>query len=101
MSKEGKSKPTRSGDPYLDRRSGEDRRECYDSDYHAEGGTERRSGKERRRKDERRDRCIRVSAWSSICPDEAARERKKPEPESSADAGDPDSKPVKRSPDSR
>ena len=101
MSKEGKSKPTRAGDPYLDRRSGEDRRECYDSDYFAEDGTERRSGKERRRKDERRDKCFRVSDWSSICPDEAPPEGQVPETKSKEGANAQNSKPGKQSSDSR
>ena len=57
-------------DPYLDRRSGEDRRAVYDSDYFENGGVERRHAKERRQKDERRDSCTRVSEWSSVCPDD-------------------------------
>jgi len=99
MSKDDKLKPARAGDPYLDRRSGEDRRECYDSDYFADGGTERRSGKERRRQGERRDRCFRVSDWSSICPDEAPRRNQTPEDKPQADADDQNSKPAKRSRD--
>jgi len=63
-------KNKRKQDPYVDRRSGEDRRVDYDSDYFQENGTERRSGKERRRKGERRDRCIPVSDWSSVCPED-------------------------------
>ena len=63
-------KKIRKTDPFLDRRSGEDRREAYDLDYFREGGTERREQKERRRPFERREGCIRVSEWSSICPDE-------------------------------
>ena len=63
-------KDARIRDPYLDRRSGEDRRQIYDSDYFQNGGLERRSSKERRQHDERRKDCIRVSEWSSICPDD-------------------------------
>jgi hypothetical protein len=63
-------KTKRKSDPFVDRRSGDDRRDGYDLDYFPGGGTERRSGKERRRKGERRDRCIPVSDWSSVCPDE-------------------------------
>ena len=63
-------KDARIRDPYLDRRSGEDRRQIYDSDYFQNGGLERRSGKERRQHDERRKDCTRVSEWSSICPDD-------------------------------
>ena len=60
-------KDTRTGDPYVDRRCGEDRRQVYNADYFQNGGLERRSGKERRRPYERRKDCIRVSKWSSIC----------------------------------
>jgi hypothetical protein len=31
---------------------------------------ERRQVKDRRQRSERRDGCIRVSKWSSVCPDE-------------------------------
>jgi hypothetical protein len=30
---------------------------------------ERRQGKDRRQPDERRHGCVRVSQWSSVCPD--------------------------------
>jgi hypothetical protein len=60
-------KDARSSDPYVDRRSGEDRRRIYDADYFESGGKERRSGKERRKQYERRKNFIRVSKWSSIC----------------------------------
>jgi hypothetical protein len=60
----------RTADPYVDRRSGEDRRVVYDSDYFDNGGVERRHAKDRRQANERRDSCIRVSKWSSVCPDE-------------------------------
>ena len=62
------SKDARVSDPYIDRRSGEDRREAYDSEYFERGGTERRKGKDRRQQGERRDGCVRVSQWSSVCP---------------------------------
>jgi hypothetical protein len=62
-------KNKRKKDPFLDRRCGEDRRDAYDLEYFPNGGSERRSGKERRRKGERRDRCIPVSDWSSVCPE--------------------------------
>lgn len=61
----------RKSDPYVDRRSGDDRRAVYDSDYFANGGIERRQGKDRRQQNERRDGCTRVSKWSSVCPDES------------------------------
>ena len=61
-----KSKNARYTDPYLDRRSGEDRRQVYDSDYFINGGIERRTGKDRRQQGERRDGYIRVSKWSSV-----------------------------------
>jgi hypothetical protein len=60
-------KDARISDPYVDRRSGEDRRQVYDTDYFQNGGKERRSGKERRHQFERRKDFIRVSEWSSIC----------------------------------
>ena len=63
-------KKIRKTDPFLDRRSGEDRREAYDLDYFRDGGLERREQDERRQPLERREGCIRVSDWSSICPDD-------------------------------
>jgi hypothetical protein len=63
-------KDDRVGDPYVDRRSGDDRREAYDVDYFENDGSERRKGKDRRKQDERRDDCVRVSKWSSVCPDD-------------------------------
>lgn len=57
----------RKQDPYLDRRSGEDRREVYLVDYFSMGGPERRTAKERRKMGERREACVRVSPWSSVC----------------------------------
>ena len=60
----------RTADPYVDRRSGDDRRVVYDSDYFASGGVERRQKMDRRQQSERRDGCTRVSQWSSVCPDE-------------------------------
>ena len=68
MEEEKFLKDARISDPYVDRRSGEDRRQVYYAEYFNNGGLERRSGKERRRHYERRKDCIRVSEWSSICP---------------------------------
>jgi hypothetical protein len=67
----GNHSPTdrRKGDPYVDRRSGENRRQVYDSDYWESGGVERRSASDRRQQKERRDSCVKVSNWSSVCPD--------------------------------
>jgi hypothetical protein len=62
-------KDSRVRDPYMDRRSGEERRQAYDSDYFETQGLERRKNKDRRLRAERRDRCVRVSRWSSVCPD--------------------------------
>jgi hypothetical protein len=59
-------KNTRISDPYLDRRSGDNRREAYDSDYFESWGIERRKGKDRRQQGERRDGYVRVSKWSSV-----------------------------------
>jgi len=62
-------KDRRIGDPYLDRRSGDDRREHYDLDFFEQGNTEKRSAIEPRKIGERRARCIKVSQWSSVCPE--------------------------------
>ena len=67
MEKQIIPRDARIGDPYVDRRTGEDRRKVYDADYFENGGIEKRSGKERRKLSERRDRCTRVSKWSSVC----------------------------------
>ncbi len=51
---------------YLDRRCGEDRREVYDLDYFADGGTERRHPVRRRKAEsERRIGWVRVEGWWS------------------------------------
>ena len=60
-------KDRRVGDPYVDRRSGEDRRQVYDTAYWESGGIEKRSAKDRRQPKERRDSCVKVSKWSSVC----------------------------------
>jgi len=60
------SKEKRKSDPYLDRRSGEERREIYDIDYFANGGTERRQAVDRRKTKERRKGYVKVSKWSSV-----------------------------------
>ena len=67
MEEDKNLKDARISDPYVDRRSGEDRRQVYDADYFQNGGLERRSGKERRQDYERRKDSTRVSEWSSIC----------------------------------
>jgi hypothetical protein len=48
------TKDVRTTDPYLDRRSGEDRRHAHDLDYFSGGGSENRSGIQPRRPDERK-----------------------------------------------
>ena len=63
-------KKDRTTDPYMDRRSGEDRRQVYSSDYFAADGKERRISKERRQQKERRSDCIPTSEWTSVCPDD-------------------------------
>jgi hypothetical protein len=63
------SKEKRTADPFLDRRSGEDRRQAYDLDYFEQGGMERRMTDERRKADERRDQCVKVGKWTSVCPE--------------------------------
>ena len=59
----------RKSDPYVDRRSGADRREVYSLDYFSAGNPDRRNDLERRSESERRNNCIRVSEWSSVCPE--------------------------------
>lgn len=61
-------KELRRRDQFMDRRSGEDRREIHSLTYFQEGGIDRRSGLERRNNKERRTGCVRVSEWSSACP---------------------------------
>ena len=56
-------------DPYLDQRSGEDRRQVHLLSYFSKGGIENRSARERRGSAERREGCIRVTRWSSVCID--------------------------------
>ena len=65
-------KDRRVGDPYVDRRSGEDRRKVYDSFYWENVGIERRSARDRRQPEERRDSWVKVSKWSSVCPEDQA-----------------------------
>jgi hypothetical protein len=66
------AKDRRVGDPYVDRRSGENRRQVYDFDFWESGGIESRSAKERRQQKERRDSYVRVSEWSSVCIEDNA-----------------------------
>lgn len=56
-------------DSFMDRRSGEDRRKIHSLEYFKNGGVDRRLESERRTSGERRADCIRVSEWSSVCPD--------------------------------
>jgi len=62
----------RKADPYVDRRSGEDRRKVYDSAYWECGGIERRSVIDRRQNKERRACFVNVSKWSSVCIEDIA-----------------------------
>ena len=66
-------KDRRVGDPYVDHRSGEDRRQVYDADYWEGGGIERRTAKDQRQQKERRDSWVKVSKWSSVCPGDNAK----------------------------
>jgi hypothetical protein len=68
MSEKEPLKDRRIGDPFLDRRCGDDRREAYDLGYFENGGIEKRGGVESRQKKERRAQCVNVSQWSSVCP---------------------------------
>jgi hypothetical protein len=60
----------RSKDPYMDRRSGDDRRQVYSIDYFANNGLERRQSIDRRSQEERRDDCVSISKWTSVCASE-------------------------------
>ena len=67
MSESQSLKDGRIADPFLDRRSGDDRRRGFDLGNFAQGGIERRKGVECRQKDERRDQYVQISQWSSVC----------------------------------
>jgi hypothetical protein len=69
-----KFKDKRKADPYVDRRSGEDRRIVYDFDYWDSRGVERRSSKDRRQLKERRTGCVKVSKWSSVCKEDKTKQ---------------------------
>jgi len=56
-------------DPFFDRRTGDDRHEACDLDYFRNSGAKKGEQAERRQPLERREGCIRVSEWSSICPE--------------------------------
>jgi len=60
------------GDPFLDRRSGEEQRAVHSLDYFEQGNLCRRRGVERRTNIERRVDYVRISEWASVCrvPDE-------------------------------
>ena len=66
MSKDQLLKDPRVKDPYVDRRSGEDRRKTYSLDYFVNGGKERRQAEERRHKGERRKEWLRIDKWYSV-----------------------------------
>ena len=59
-------KDRRVRDPYIHRRSGEDRPKVYYVAYWESGGKEKRGAKERRQQKERRSRWVNVSEWSSV-----------------------------------
>lgn len=67
--KAAKKKEMRKRDPFADRRSGDDRRKVYSLEYFQQDNPDRRVGRERRTGKERRGDCVRVSTWSSVCPD--------------------------------
>lgn len=73
MNNEGKIVRTfremRKRDPFMDRRSGEDRRKVYSLEYFQAGNPDRRKRNEQRSNVERRADCVRISSWSSVCPD--------------------------------
>ena len=61
-------KKQRQHDTYLDRRSGDDRREKHSLNYFDEGGPERRTHRERRDIRERRTGYTRITPWTSVGP---------------------------------
>lgn len=61
-------KKERGNDTYLDRRSGDDRRETHSLNYFEDGGIERRTHQERRNRRERRVGYTRISPWTSVGP---------------------------------
>lgn len=61
-------KKQRQHDTYLDRRSGDDRRERHSLNYFDDGGTERRTHRERRGRRERRGGYTRIGPWTSVGP---------------------------------
>ena len=61
------SQNARVRDPYMDRRSGEDRRAVYDSDYFENDGVERRHGKDRRQKHPHRGNARRFDYRDRAC----------------------------------
>jgi len=67
MSNELIQSDQRRGDPYRDQRSGQERRQVHLLSYFSSGGKENRSARERRSSEERRNGCIRVTQWSSVC----------------------------------
>ncbi|MFW2366675.1 MAG: hypothetical protein ACN4GW_09670 [Desulforhopalus sp.] len=58
----------RNNDTYLDRRTGDDRREKHSLNYFEDGGRERRTHTERRGDRERRLGYTRISPWTSVGP---------------------------------
>jgi hypothetical protein len=79
MSESQSLKDRRIGDPFLERRSGDDRREAYDLDYFEQANVERRKIAERREGNDRRAQCVMVSQWSSVCPNMKSPIAKRPQ----------------------
>jgi hypothetical protein len=73
MTEDQSPEEKRKTDPFLDRRSPDDRRQTYDLDHFSDGGSERRTGTERRDPKERRKDCVKVTKWSSVCPKKESR----------------------------
>ena len=68
MIQKAPTKEKRKQDHYLDRRSGDDRRQIYSFIYFDEGGPERRKYAERRDSTERRLGYVRIGPWTSVGP---------------------------------
>jgi hypothetical protein len=68
MSESQSLKDRRIGDPYLDRRLGDDRRKINNLEFFEHGGIERRSWVESRQDENHSVQSVNGSQWSNVCP---------------------------------
>jgi hypothetical protein len=68
MSESQSLKDRRIGDPYLDRRLGDDRRKINNLEFIEHGGIERRSWVESRQDGNHSVQSVNGSQWSNVCP---------------------------------